>query len=137
MTKSSPDLPSLEGVALRAIQAAREFADDWHNHGPDVDEEEGFQIIKALSRLNEGALFSTEDETTWLTIEQSLILALNDWQDGYGDYAARENTCHDQLVRADQERLRRLMEGWKYFRNMRQLLIDRRQAVRVAADFVG
>lgn len=137
MTNPTSDLPSLEYIALRAVQAAREFVDEWQIHGPAVDQGEGPQIIETFNRLDEGNLFAPEDESTWLTVEQSLIMALNDWQDGYGDYAAREDTCYDQLVRVDQERLRRLMESWKFFRNTRQLLIDRRQAARIAADFVS
>ncbi len=76
-------------------------------------------------------------EEMWLSVEHALVSALNALQDGYGDYAACEDTRFDQLYLTDQERLRRLMEGWKCFREARQLVLDRCEAQRLASSLSG
>lgn len=132
MDNQPTDLPSLQMLALRAIRAGRHFADDWRANGPDVGETKGAQIAETLTRLDHREFLAIQDETVWPVIENLLVDALNDCREGYGDYALREDTRYDQLVRADQERLRRLMESWKAFRDARQLLLDRRWAAAIA-----
>ncbi|MFY2826591.1 hypothetical protein [Ruegeria sp. MALMAid1280] len=134
MTKDLPELPPFEIVVYRAILAARSFYAEWQRHGPEVDPEMQRSVSIALEHLDEGTLFSFNDDDTWLSIEQVLINALNACQDGYGDYAVREDTRYDHIFLAEQERFRRLMESWKGFRDARQRVLDRRRASKVAAE---
>lgn len=137
MEISPSDLPSLQMLAFRAIRAGRQFAKEWRANAPDVGETEGAQIAETLTRLDDREILAIQDETVWPVFENLLVEALNDCQEGYGDYALREDTRYDQLVRADQERLRRLMESWKAFRDARQLLLDRRWAAAIAGKLGG
>ncbi len=137
MDKPSSDLPSLQVLALRAIRAGKDFAKEWRLKGPDVGETEGAQIAETLKRLDNREILSIQDETVWPVIEQALVVALNDCQDGYGDYALRADTRYDRLFLPDQERLRRLMESWKAFRDARELLLDRRWAAVIAGKLGG
>lgn len=137
LEKPPSDLPSLQMLALRAIRAGKDFAREWRLKAPDVGEEEGSQITETLKRLDERDFLSFQDETVWPVIERLLVEALNDCQEGYGDYALRKDTRYDHLFLPDQERLRRLMESWKVFRNARELLLDRRSAGVIAGKLGG
>lgn len=137
MVNSASDLPSLQMLALRAIRAGKNFADEWRLNAPDVRETECAQIAETLNRLDHREILSIEDETVWSVIENLLVEALNDYHEGYGDYALREDTRYDLVFRPDQERLRRLMESWKAFRDARQLLLDRRWAAAIAGKLGG
>lgn len=137
MSQKQRELPSLETDAYRAILAAREFAADWRQSEPEIEPSQQSPVYEALDRLDEGTLFSFNDDDTWPLIELVLVNALNACQSGYGDYAVREDTRYDQLFISEHEHLRRLMESWKSFRNARQRLLDRQAAQEIARKMGG
>lgn len=137
MSENQKELPSLETDAYRAIIAARNFAADWWQSEPEIEPSQQSRVYEALGRLDEGTLFSFNDDETWPLIEEALVSALNTCKSGYGDYAARKDTRYDQLFTSEQEHLRRLMESWKSLRNARQRLLDRQAAQEIARKMGG
>jgi hypothetical protein len=127
-----PETP-LEKAALRALREARWFAEGWRNAPIPVEGLRRVQINPTLERLDIGDLFQMPDEAILEMLEKAIVRHLNDMREGYGTYALKKDTSHDEMFCPDLERGRILMEQWKAFKTARQHVIDLRRA-RIIAD---
>lgn len=131
-TEFDPETP-LERAALRAVKTARGLVRGWREAAIDMEGLRLSQLAQTLERLNQGDLFNMQDETILGMMEKTLATHLNDMREGYGTYALRKDTGHDELFCPDLEKGRVLMERWKAFKSARQHVIDLRRA-RIIAD---
>lgn len=131
-TEFDPETP-LERAALRTVRAARGFVRGWRNTAIGMEGLRLSQLAQTLERLEQGDLFNMQDETILDMLEKSLEMHLNDMREGYGTYALRKDTGHDELFCPGLEKGRVLIEQWKTFKSARQHVIDLRRA-RIIAD---
>jgi hypothetical protein len=131
-TEFDPETP-MERAALRAVRTTRGFVRGWRDAAINMEGLRLSQLAQTLERLDQGDLFNMQDETVLDMLEKSLVMHLNDMREGYGTYALRKDTGHDELFCPDLEKGRVLMERWKAFKSARQHVIDLRRA-RIIAD---
>ncbi|MBT3139786.1 hypothetical protein DS909_22165 [Phaeobacter gallaeciensis] len=127
-----PETP-LERAALRAVRTARGLVRGWRDAAINVEGLRLSQLAQTLERLEQGDLFNMQDETILDMLEKTLVKHLNEMREGYGTYALRKDTNHDDLFCPDLEKGRVLMERWKAFKSARQHVTDLRRA-RIIAD---
>lgn len=131
-TDFDPETP-LERAALRAVKTARGLVSVWRESAIDMEGLRLSQLAQTLERLSEGDLFNVQDETALDMLEKAIVRHLNDTREGYGTYALKKDTSHDELFCPELEKGRVLMEQWKSFKSARQHVIDLRRA-RIIAD---
>lgn len=128
MTNSIRD--QLEQAILTTVKRGRWFAEEWEEAEILPNQRLRSLLPQALQRLTNGEPLAINDEEALELMAEDIKQALNNLKPGYGDLAMRIDTSEHLIFDEDRERLRKLAERWKSFRNSRRHIRDLQATIR-------